>query len=159
MVKTNAMRLLESEGIDFQVLEYEVDESDLSGEHAAELVGYPVEQIFKTLVLKGEKTGYFVCCIPSHEELDLKKVAKAIKDKKVDMIPMRDLLGLTGYLRGGCSPIGMKKKFPTFVDETAILFDEITVSAGQRGVMVLLNPEELVSYIDAELCDLTKGAI
>ena len=154
------MRLLESENIPFQVLEYEVDESDLSGEHAAEMVGYPVEQIFKTLVLKGEKTGHFVCCIPSHEELDLKKVAKAVKDKKVEMIPMKELLGITGYVRGGCSPIGMKKKLPTLMDETAVLFDLISVSAGQRGVMMLLNPEALAGYIEAEFYDLTKdGAL
>ena len=159
MVKTNAMRLLEGAGIPFRVLEYEVDENDLSGEHAAKLVGYPAEQIFKTLVLKGEKNGHFVCCIPSHEELDLKKVAKAMKDKKVEMIPMKELLGLTGYIRGGCSPIGMKKKFPTLVDETAILFDQISVSAGQRGVMMLLNPEALAGYIHAEFHDLTKEAM
>lgn len=159
MVKTNAMRLLDGEGISYKVLEYQVDESDLSGEHAAQLAGYPVEQIFKTLVLKGEKTGYFVCCIPSHEELDLKKVAKAMKDKKADMIPMKELLPLTGYVRGGCSPIGMKKKFPTLVDETAVLFDEIAVSAGMRGVMLLISPDALCDYIGASMWDLTKETL
>ena len=159
MTKTNVMRLLDAAGISYQVLEYPVDEQDLSGEHAAHLVGYPAEQIFKTLVLKGEKTGYFVCCIPSHEELDLKKVAKAMKDKKADMIPMKDLLGLTGYVRGGCSPIGMKKHFPTVVDETAILFDQIAVSAGMRGVMILIEPQLLTDYISAELADLTKDTL
>ncbi len=159
MTKTNVMRLLDAAGISYQVLEYPVDEQDLSGEHAARLVGYPAEQIFKTLVLKGEKTGYFVCCIPSHEELDLKKVAKAMKDKKADMIPMKDLLGLTGYVRGGCSPIGMKKHFPTVVDETAILFDQIAVSAGMRGVMILIEPQLLTDYIPAELADLTKDTL
>lgn len=159
MVKTNAMRLLESEGIQFNIQEYEVDENDLSGEHAAELVGCPAEQIFKTLVLKGEKTGYFVCCIPSHEALDLKKVAKAAKDKKVEMIPMKDLLGLTGYMRGGCSPVGMKKRLPTFIDETAILFDEISVSAGVRGCMMSLNPQDLVRYVQAQEHDLIKDSL
>ena len=138
MVKTNVMRLLDAAKIPYESREYEVDEQDLSGSHAADMMGADHDTIFKTLVLKGEKTGYLVCCIPVDEELDLKKVAKAAHDKKVEMIPMKDLLPLTGYIRGGCSPIGMKKKFPLYIEETAILFDKIAVSAGQRGVQLSL---------------------
>lgn len=153
---TNVMRLLETAEIAFRTMEYEVDENDLSGVHAAEQLGQPVEQVFKTLVVQGEKQGYLVCCIPVAEELDLKKVAKAAGDKKVEMLPMKELLGVTGYIRGGCSPIGMKKKIPTFIDETAVLFEEIAVSAGIRGAQVLLNPETLGEYVQAEFVDLVK---
>lgn len=154
-IKTNAMRMLEAAGIPFRTMEYEVDENDLSGVHVAAQLGQPVEQVFKTLVLKGEKTGYLVCIIPVAEELDLKKVAKAAGDKKVEMIPMKELLPVTGYIRGGCTPIGMKKKFPTYIDETAILFDEIAISAGMRGAQVLLNPETLIDFVDANVTELT----
>lgn len=116
MKKTNAIRLLEQAGIDYEARMYPVDESDLSGTHAAEVLGLPAGQVFKTLVLRGAKTGYFVCCIPVDQEVDLKKAAKAVGDKKAEMLPMKDLLPVTGYLRGGCSPVGMKKKFPTFFD-------------------------------------------
>ena len=112
--------------------------------------------MYKTLVLKGEKTGYLVCCIPVAEEVDLKKAARAAGDKKVEMIPMKELLPVTGYIRGGCSPIGMKKKFPTYIEETAMLFDEIADSAGMRGVQILLDPEDLKAYVQAEYADLTK---
>ena len=156
MTKTNAMRLLEAAGIPFRVMEYEVDENDLSGVHVAAQLGQPVEQVFKTLVLKGDKLGYLVCCIPVAEELDLKKVAKVAGDKRVEMILMKELLPVTGYIRGGCSPIGMKKKFPTFLDETVILFDEIAISAGVRGAQILLNPEDLMRYTEALTGDLTK---
>ncbi len=156
MIKTNVMRLLETADIDFRTMEYEVDENDLSGVHVAEALGQPVEQVFKTLVLHGEKNGYLVCCIPVAEELDLKKVAKAAGDKKVEMLPMKELLPLTGYIRGGCSPIGMKKKFPTYIDETAILFDEIAVSAGVRGAQVIVNPQLLAEYTGATMVELTK---
>lgn len=154
--KTNVMRLLETAGIAFRTMEYEVDENDLSGVHVANQLGQPVEQVFKTLVVQGEKCGYMVCCIPVAEELDLKKVAKATGDKKVEMLPMKELLGVTGYIRGGCSPIGMKKKFPTYIDETAVLFEEIAVSAGIRGAQVLLDPEQLGAYVQAEFVDLVK---
>lgn len=147
--------MLEAAGIPFRTAEYEVDENDLSGTHVAAQLGQPPEQVFKTLVLKGEKTGYLVCCIPVNEELDLKKAARAAKDKKVEMIPMKDLLPVTGYIRGGCSPVGMKKKFPTFIDETAILFDEIAVSAGVRGAQIIINPEKLCEYVGAEMTELT----
>lgn len=157
MTKTNVMRLLEKTEIPFEVMEYPVDENDLSGVHVAEVLGQPVEQVFKTLVLKGDKTGYLVCCIPVAEELDLKKVATATKDKKVEMIHMKDLLGITGYVRGGCSPIGMKKKFPTYFDETGILFDKIAVSAGIRGAQIIINPEALCAYVEGTFVDLVKN--
>ncbi|MFT3983492.1 MAG: Cys-tRNA(Pro) deacylase [Lachnospiraceae bacterium] len=155
MNKTNVMRLLETAGIPFETREYEADESDLSGVHVASQLGQPVEQVFKTLVLKGEKTGCFVCCIPVAEELDLRKAAKAAGDKKAEMLPMKELLPVTGYVRGGCSPIGMKKKFRTFLDETAVLFDNIAVSAGVRGAQIVINGESLADYVQAELVDLT----
>lgn len=154
--KTNVMRLLDAAGIAYRVQEYEVDEQDLSGIHVAEAIGQDVDMVFKTLVLKGEKTGFLVCCIPVAEELDLKKVAKAAGDKKVEMLPMKELLATTGYIRGGCSPVGMKKKFPTYLDETAQLFEEIAVSAGIRGAQIIVNPEDLKTYIEAEYADLTQ---
>ena len=155
MNKTNVMRLLDAAKLPYEAREYAYDENDLSGLHAAEGIGAPPEQIFKTLVARGEKQGYLVFCIPVCCELDLKKAAKAARDKKVELIHVKELLPLTGYIRGGCSPIGMKKHFPTFIDETAILYDEIGVSAGQRGAQVLLNPESLCDYVGAEFCDLT----
>ena len=154
MVKTNAMRLLTAAKIPFTVKEYPVDENDLSGTLVPDSIGTDYDTVYKTLVLKGVKTGYLVCCIPVDAELDLKKVAKAAKDKKVDMIPMKDLLGLTGYVRGGCSPIGMKKKFPTYIEETAVLYDEIAVSAGVRGAQIIINPEKLREFTDAQFASL-----
>ncbi|MBQ7433635.1 MAG: Cys-tRNA(Pro) deacylase [Lachnospiraceae bacterium] len=156
MNKTNAMRLLDRDGISYRTKEYEVDESDLSGEHVAAQLGLPVEQVFKTLVTRGEKNGIMVFCIPVAEELDFKKLATLTKDKKVEMIHVKELLGLTGYIRGGCSPIGMKKKYPTWIDETAILFDEIYVSGGVRGCQIVINPEDLAGCVEAEFADLTK---
>lgn len=155
MTKTNAMRLLEQAKIEYKALEYEWDEEHLGGEHAAEQVGVPAEQVFKTLVARGDKKGILVFCIPVNTELNLKKAAQAAGDKKVEMIHVKELLGITGYIRGGCSPIGMKKKYPTFIDETAILFEDITVSAGVRGCQLYLKQEDLVNYVDAKLCDLT----
>lgn len=148
------MRLLDAAKIPYKTAEYEVDENDLSGIHVAEQLGQPAEQVFKTLVLKGERTGFFVCCIPVNKELDLKKAAKAAGDKKAEMLPLKDLLPTTGYIRGGCSPVGMKKKFPTFIDETAELFDEIAVSAGVRGAQIIINGENLSEYLGAKFADL-----
>ena len=155
MVKTNAMRLLEQAGIPYKALEYEVDENNLAGEHVAEQIHMPLEQVFKTLVAKGEKKGIMVFCIPVNSELDLKKAASILGDKKIEMLHVKDLLATTGYVRGGCSPIGMKKKFPTYMDEIAVLFDEIIVSAGIRGCQLCVPREALVQYIDATLCDIT----
>ncbi len=156
MVKTNAMRLLDQAGINYRAIEYEVDESNLSGEHVAEITGMPPEQVFKTLVVKGEKKGITVFCIPVCLELNLKKAAAAIGDKKIEMLHVKDLLNTTGYIRGGCSPIGMKKKFPTFMDETAILYDEICVSAGIRGCQLCIKSEQLIPFIQATLYDVAE---
>ena len=155
MTKTNVMRLLGAAGISFSVKEYPVDESDLSALHAAANLGLPAEQVFKTLVLRGASGAFFVCCIPASSELDLKKTARAAGEKSADLIPMKDLQPLTGYVRGGCSPIGMKKQFPVFIDETAQLFDTISVSAGERGVQVILAPPDLADFISAGFADLT----
>ena len=156
MTVTNAMRLLTQAGIPFETSEYPVDESDLSGVHAAEMLGVEPDCVFKTLVVRGERRGICVFVIPVAEELDLKKCAAAMGDKKAEMIHVRELLGLTGYVRGGCSPIGMKKKYPTFIDEIATLFDRIYVSAGMRGQQLIINPEDLRAYTDASFTDLTK---
>ncbi len=153
--KTNAMRILEQAGIPFETLSYEVDENDLSGVHIAATLGLSAEQVFKTLVCKGTKNGYAVFVIPVAEELDLKKCAAAANDKRMEMIPVKDLLPLTGYIRGGCSPVGMKKPFPTFFDETATLFDKIYVSAGMRGKQFCLNPNALCDFLEAGFADLT----
>ncbi len=155
MIKTNVMRLLEAAGIEYEAVEYEVDESDLSGAHIITETGIDKDIVFKTLVITGEKNGFGVCCIPAMDELDLKKAAKHFGEKKVEMIHVKDLLKTTGYVRGGCSPIGMKKQFPTAIDETATLFDRIYVSAGQRGVMLGLNPLSLAEYTGADFADVT----
>lgn len=155
MTKTNAMRLLEAAGIEFEVLEYPVDENDLSGESVARKTGKAHEQIFKTLVFSGEKNGFGVCCIPTCEELDLKKAAKLFGEKKVEMLHVKDLLKTTGYIRGGCSPVGMKKQFPTVIDETACLFDKIYVSAGVRGMMLGVEPQALADFVNARFADVT----
>ena len=157
--KTNVMRLLDRAGISYRTMEYEVDEKDLSGVHVASQLGQDPDSCFKTLVLKGERTGYLVCCIPVAVELDLKKVARAAGDKKVDMIPKKELLPVTGYIRGGCSPIGMKKKFPVYIEETAVLFDEIAVSAGMRGVQIILSPEALKEYVEGSFCSLVQNDV
>jgi len=156
MVKTNVMRLLEQAAIPYKAIEYEVDENNLAGEHVAELIGIPAEQVFKTLVTKGEKKGIAVFCLPVNLELNLKKAATILGDKKIEMLHVKDLLGTTGYIRGGCSPLGMKKKFPTYIDETAILFDTITVSAGVRGCQLCIPREQLIDYIEATICDISE---
>lgn len=154
MIKTNAMRMLDKAKIEYEVREYEVDEQDLSGSHAADVMGVNHDSVFKTLVLKGEKMGYLVCCIPVDKELDLKKTAKAAGDKKVEMIPMKDLQRITGYIRGGCSPVGMKKQYPTFVEESAVLQEKIAVSGGLRGVQILISSKVLVDFIRAKFASL-----
>lgn len=153
--KTNAARLLDKAKIAYQLIPYEVDESDLSAIHVAEQLGEEVDQVFKTLVLQGDKTGYFVCIIPGADEVDLKKAAKVSGNKKCDLIPMKELLPLTGYIRGACSPVGMKKLFPTYIHLTAESFDKIYVSAGQRGLQIQLNPIDLIREIRAQMADLT----
>lgn len=154
MKKTNAARLLDAQSVSYELAEYEVDESDLSAITLARKIGQDVEQIFKTLVLRGDKTGIFVCVIPGNAEVDLKKAAKVSGNKNCAMVQQKELLSLTGYIRGGCSPIGMKKSFPTYIHETCILFDTIYVSAGQRGLQFKINPEDLIKVTGAEVCDL-----
>lgn len=156
MTKTNALRLMDAAGISYRAVEYDYDENDLGGMHVAAETGMNPDQVFKTLVARGEKRGPMVFCIPVSCSLDLKKAAKAAGDKKVEMIHMKELLGLTGYIRGGCSPVGMKKKFPTFMDETALLYDEIAVSGGARGLQMVLSPEALMEYADITPVDLVE---
>ena len=151
---TNAMRLAQAAGVPLETASYDVSDENYDGNLVAEKIGMKPETVFKTLVLKGDKTGYLVCCLPVCEELDLKKVARASQNKNVEMIAVKELLPLTGYVRGGCSPIGMKKAFPTYIDETAQLFDHIAISAGMRGEQMILNPADLLGLIGAEYADL-----
>ena len=154
--KTNAARLLDAAGIAYELVPYEFDENDLAATHVAEQLGEPLEQVFKTLVLKGDKSGHFVCVVPGGDEVDLKKAAKVSGNKNCDLIPMKELLPTTGYIRGGCSPVGMKKPFPTFIDETCILFDYIYISAGVRGLQFRISPSDLIAYTSALAVDLVK---
>ena len=153
--KTNVARLLDKAKIEYSLIPYEVDESDLGAQHIADQLGENIRQVFKTLVLHGDRNGYFVCVVPGDDEVDLKKAAKVSGNKKAEMIPMKELLPVTGYIRGGCCPIGMKKTFPTFVDSSCNLHDYIYVSAGVRGLQLRINPQALVGYVRASLADLT----
>lgn len=153
--KTNAVRLVQQAGIPCWEEEYPFDENDLNGNHAAKAIGMPPEQVFKTLVARGSKNGIHVFCIPVCCELDLKKAARASGDKNMELVPVKELLGLTGYIRGGCSPVGMKKKYPTTFDETCLLWDEIAISAGARGYQMRLPPEPLIGLVGATLADIT----
>ena len=152
--KTNAARILDKAGVAYSLTSYEVDESDLGAEHLAKQLGVDVNQVFKTLVLKGDRIGHFVCVVPGGSELDLKKAAAVSGNKSCAMIPMKELQAVTGYVRGGCSPIGMKKHFPTFVDESAEVHAAIYVSAGVRGVQLLLPPSDLVRAAGAKVAAL-----
>ena len=152
--KTNAVRLVQQAGIPCKECFYEFNEHDLSGLHAAAAIGLPPEQVFKTLVARGERTGINVFCIPVCCELNLKKAAKAAGDKNMELIPVKELLAVSGYIRGGCSPVGMKKKYPTYLDETCILWDEIAVSAGERGHQMLLPYDSLAELVDAKITDI-----
>lgn len=154
MTKTNVMRLLDSAKIPYRTAEYAYDENDLGGMHAAAGIGMPPEQIFKTLVARGEKRGYLVFCIPVCCELDLKKAAKAAGDKKVELIHVKELLPLTGYIRGGCSPVGMKKQYPTVFHSTVLDYDTIYISAGKIGAQVELAPKALLELLGAQTADL-----
>ena len=152
--KTNAVRLVQQANILCREAFYEFDPNDLNGNHAAKAIGFPPEQVYKTLVAKGSRTGINVFCIPVCGELDLKKAAKAAGDKDMALVPVKDLLPLTGYIRGGCSPVGMKKKYPTYFEESCLLFDEIAVSAGERGHQMILPPLELIDLINGTLVDI-----
>lgn len=154
--KTNAARLLDRAKIQYELIAYEVDENDLSAGHLAATIGEDINQVFKTLVFFGEKTKHFVCVVPGNSEVDLKKAAKVSGNKKVDLIAMKDLLATTGYIRGGCSPIGMKKPFPTFIHESCMMFTHIYISAGQRGLQLKISPQALITYVEATVCDLIK---
>lgn len=154
--KTNAARLLEAAKIGFELIPYKFDENDLAATHVAEELGEDIAQVFKTLVLHGDRSGYFVCVVPGDCEVDLKKAASVSGNKKAEMIPMKDLLGVTGYIRGGCSPVGMKKPFPTFFHHTASDFDIIYVSASVRGLQLKINPAELIAFVGAQTGDLVK---
>jgi Cys-tRNA(Pro)/Cys-tRNA(Cys) deacylase len=154
MSKTNAIRILESHKIKFETVSYEVDENDLSGETVAIKVGADPETVFKTLVCIGDKTGHVVFCIPVTQELNLKKAAAISGNKKIEMIRLKDLLPLTGYIRGGCSPVGMKKLFPTYFNETAQLFENIYVSAGVRGTQTKLNSDDLLNLVSGVYAEL-----
>ena len=153
--KTNAMRQLDAAKIKYEICSYEVDENDLSGTHIADEIGLPYEAVFKTIVTKGDKTGYTVFCIPCHKEIDLKRAAQVTGNKKIEPLHVKDLLGITGYIRGGCSPVGMKKKFPTYFDASAGDLDKLTVSAGVRGMQLLLCAEDIIKFTNAKLENIT----
>ena len=152
--KTNAARLLDQMKVAYDLIPYEVDENDLGAQHIAEQLGQPIERLFKTLVLRGDKLGLFVCVIPGADEVDLKKAAKVTGNKKVEMIHVKELLPLTGYIRGGCSPIGMKKARPTWFHESIVQYDHVFCSAGQRGLQFRIAPRDLVDAARGQLADI-----
>ena len=147
--KTNAARLLDKAGVPYKLIPYEFDENDLAAQHVADSLGQDIARVFKTLVLHGDRTGHIVCVVPGNAEVDLKALAKASGNKKVEMIPMKDLLSVTGYIRGGCSPVGMKKRFPTYFHTTALDFETIYVSAGVRGLQIEIAPADLIGFVGA----------
>ena len=152
--KTNVARLLDKAGIKYNLIPYEFDENDLAAQHVADSLGQPIERVFKTLVLHGDKTGHIVAVIPGNMEVDLKALAKVSGNKKVEMILMKDLLQVTGYIRGGCSPVGMKKRFPTYFHTTALDQDVIYVSAGVRGLQIEISPQDLIYFVQAKVADI-----
>ena len=152
--KTNAARLLDKAGIKYDLIPYEFDENDLAAQHVADSLGQDISRVFKTLVLHGDKTGHIVCVIPGNGEVDLKALAKVSGNKKVEMIPMKDLLATTGYIRGGCTPIGMKKSFPTFIHSSCQEHDYIYISAGVRGLQIRIAPQDLIAFVGAEVADI-----
>ena len=157
MTKTNAARLLDRAKIPYELIPYEFDPDDLAASHVAQSLGEDINRVFKTLVLHGAESGkYFICVVPGNAEVDLKKAARTAGTKKADLIPMKELLPLTGYIRGGCSPIGLKKPFPIFIHESALSFDSIFISAGQRGLQLRLSPADLIAFTSATTADLTK---
>ena len=154
--KTTAARLLDKAKIAYDLIPYEFDENDLAAQHVADSLGQPVERVFKTLVLFGDRTGHIVCVVPGNAEVSLKALAKASGNKKVEMILMKDLLAVTGYIRGGCSPIGMKKRFPTYFHTSALEFDTIYVSAGVRGLQIEIAPDKLISFVGGHIADVAS---
>ena len=154
--KTNAARMLDRMHIRYECIEYEVDEDDLSGTHVAAVTGLPPEMLFKTLVAKGDRTGYVVACVPVAEEIDLKALAAVSGNKSAEMIHVKELQGVTGYIRGGCSPLGMKKQFPTFFDSSVKQLSRVSVSAGRRGTQIILAPEDLIRASGAAVADIIR---
>ena len=154
--KTNAARLLDRAKIAYELIPYTVDENNLAATHVAEELGEDIASVFKTLILKGDRTGYFVCVIPGDKEVDLKSAARVSGNKSCDLIPMKELLPTTGYIRGGCSPIGMKRPFPTFIHATALDFDRIYISAGVRGLQIAIHPQALIDYVGATVADVVS---
>lgn len=154
--KTNAARLLDRAKIKYELIPYQVDENDLAAGHVAEQLDEDIETVFKTLVLVGDKSGYVVCVVPGNHEVDLKLAAKASGNKWVEMIPMKELLGVTGYIRGGCSPIGMKKRFPTYIHQSCMEHDAIYISAGVRGLQIRIAPQDLISFVGAEVGEISE---
>lgn len=154
--KTNAARQLDDLHVAYELVAYDVDEADLSAVHVAQSVGENIEQVYKTLVLKGDKTGFFVCVIPGAAELDLKAAARVSGNKSCEMLHVKDLMPVTGYIRGGCSPLGMKKEFPTYIHEDCLLWDFIYVSAGKRGLQIKINPQDLLRASSAGTAPLIK---
>lgn len=152
--KTNAVRFLDTHKIPYQLKSYEVDDDDLSAQHVADMIGIPIERMYKTLVLKGSKDAFLVAVIPGNAQLDLKKMAKVSGNKYCEMLPMKELLAVTGYIRGGCSPIAMKKQFPTYIEEWVILEEEISISAGKRGLQIILNPLHLIEVIRIKVAEI-----
>lgn len=156
ITKTNAARILDKAKINYQLISYQVDENDLSAIHVAKQLKEDVNQVFKTLLLHGEKSGYFVCIIPGADEVDLKKAAKVSGNKKCELTPMKELLPLTGYIRGACSPIGMKKLYPTYIHQSVSQHTLVYVSAGQRGLQLQIAPQDLITQVNAKLVDLIQ---
>jgi len=154
--KTNAARLLDRAGVAYELVAYPVDEAHLDAQHVADAVGEDINCVFKTLVLRGDRTGHFVCVIPGNREVDLKKAARVSGNKKVEMIHMKELLPVTGYIRGGCSPIGLKKPFPVFLDSQCLKFDKIFISAGQRGLQLCISPADLARFVSADISDVSN---
>lgn len=155
--KTNAARLLDKAGLKYNLIPYEYDENYLAAQHVADSLGQDIARVFKTLVLHGDRTGYIVCVVPGDMEVELKALAKVSGNKKVEMIPMKDLLNVTGYIRGGCSPIGMKKRFPTYFHVTANNYETIYVSAGVRGLQIEISPSDLIGFVQATVADVASG--
>ena len=154
--KTNAARLLDRAKIGYELVPYEVDENNLAATHVAQSLGEPIERVYKTLVLKGDRNGHFVCIVQGDKEVNLKAVAKVSGNKSAEMIPMKELLPTTGYIRGGCTPIGMKKLFPTFIHSTALNFERIYISAGVRGLQIAIHPQALIEFVGATVADLIQ---
>ncbi|MPL65586.1 Cys-tRNA(Pro)/Cys-tRNA(Cys) deacylase YbaK [bioreactor metagenome] len=152
MKKTNAARILDNLAITYELREYKVDESDLGAENVAQKVNMPLHQVFKTLVARGDKTGVLLACIPGAAELNLKALAQVSANKKVEMVPLKEVLGLTGYIRGGVSPLGTKKRYPVFLDESCLEYQTIAVSAGIRGCQIIIDPKDLTRAVEAQIC-------